>query len=309
MNKMKIMKIINFLTKQSKTGLILILINFSIMFVSCDKLPDEQFEKQVIMTRNGFVDRIIDSTGVTPLSVSISGTSILDKDLTVKIDVDTTALRLYNFDKFRFDLPLYYQTLPDSCYDLSNKTIIISKGNEYGTLPIKLNVGKIDKFKQYVLPLSVSSTSDYVIGQTDYKTILMHILLQNKFSGRYAMSGILHNTKEGDHSISMTRRLYMLDSKNCYFYAGNVDDENINRTDYIVKMTLNNDKTISLSASNADIYFKPDASAVSPKKTNVYEIMTEGSYKFYVSYGYADISVKGFPVAYTFRGELTFDMK
>jgi hypothetical protein len=90
----------------------------------CEDLPDEQFEKYVLFARNGFVDREFEYKDgeilTTDLSISVSGTSVLDHAVSVTIAEDPDTLALYNETRFGDETDDYYEVLPDTCYSFES---------------------------------------------------------------------------------------------------------------------------------------------------------------------------------------------
>ena len=275
-------------------------------FIACDNLPDEQFEKYVLITHNGFVDKelIYNSSKElnTEVSVSISGTSVLKQDVNVSIDTDAEALQKYNFEKYRNDEALYYNILPDGAYSFE-KNITVKAGKEYSTVPIKLDLTSIDMFKNYVLPISIKTTSDYNLSPGGYHTTLLNLIFKNSFSGNYSINGTLKGTSES-LSLSIRRILKVIDSNTCFAYMGNIDEEDLDRDKYIFTIKINEDKTLTLTGMNPETKFTPVESDWGEEKKNVMEI-TETEIRLYLTYSYIDSQDSVKPVKKTFTGYLS----
>lgn len=65
----------------------------------------------------------------------------------------------------------------------------IKKGDEYALLSVQFDLSRLDMFKDYVLPLEVSSVSDYEVGEPKYRKALFHLNILNNFSYVYTSSG------------------------------------------------------------------------------------------------------------------------
>ena len=122
---------------------------------SCDNLPDEQFDKYVLMTRNGFIDReiVYNASGkaTTEVSVSVSGSSDVAHDVEVEVEVYPDTLDQYNFEKFRTDSASYYDLAEH--YTIPNPKLTIRKGEAYGVFDVVFDVKQMDKYKDFVLSL------------------------------------------------------------------------------------------------------------------------------------------------------------
>ena len=88
-------------------------------------LPDELFVKRVVIAENGFQDLRVeypeDGTVNTQITISISGTSVLSKDVEAQVKVCPDTLDDYNYERFVQDTMLYYTLLPEDCYTLENE--------------------------------------------------------------------------------------------------------------------------------------------------------------------------------------------
>ena len=144
-----------------------------------------------VLNQNGFreydlnyVDANVRDTLIT---VAVNGSSKLDRDVRVDLAVNPDTLEGYNWEKYRNDRSLYYELLPEECYSFNGEGIIIKAGTEYTDVPISFNLDKIDKDKNFVLPISIVSTSEYRIGEPKYSTILMNVVLSNAYTGTYSL--------------------------------------------------------------------------------------------------------------------------
>ena len=235
---------------------------------SCsDGLPDEQFEKLVLLTKNGWIDQQINvlesNSGVIdiPIVASISGTSMNSENVTVSIDFDPDTLSGYNFEKYREQEDLYYNIIPSNAVSFESTTIDILKNEDRGLTSLKLDLSKItDKYKDYVIPIQIKSSSKYVLGENIYTKVMYHLLLQNSYSGNYSGNITVFKTKGSaevnDETQKITvasKSLYALSDSVCYFYAGQVDRSDVDREKYIVNMKILNDSTITFESDNVDL--------------------------------------------------------
>lgn len=288
----------------------------TLFFTSCDSLPEEQFEKYIIMTRNGVQERELayDATKstTTNVSISISGSAKIDRDVFVDVELNPDTLAAYNFDQFRYEEGLYYNILPDDCFEIPNKKALIKAGDEYGLLPVNINMEKMNKLKNYVLPLTVVNSSAYNLGKPIYRTILMKIILTNEYSGLYAGSAKIHDATEGtDLPYTKNRTLYTLDEKTCYMFGGNIEEKDKNRDKYIIKIHVNENNTLTLTSDNPGIVLTPSTPSVDKGINNI--TITEGEIsgkmgkeiKMNLNYSYKDLTNAAYPVTRTFTGTFT----
>ncbi len=301
-----------------KNRIIYIAALLCVWMVACDNLPDEQFEKYVILTRSGFQERsldyAVDGIITTDISASVSGTAIIDQDVQVSIKIDEEALAQYNFDKFREDLPLYYTLLPEDTYEMEGKVITIKAGDEYGLLPVKIDLSKLDKLKNYILPVTIISTSNYSVGNPQYTTLLMSVVLKNGFSGVYSgTANMVDNTLKENNKFTFTgsRTFYTIDENTCYFYAGNVSEQATNREKYKVEVKVNSDSTLTLKAMDPSVQL---IQAIPDKDKKVNIIIVEKSLTdsrpsvttvLKLQYQYKDLLNPLFPEDFNSDGDLS----
>jgi hypothetical protein len=229
----------------------------------------------------------------------------LASNVTVDLTVDIDTLEAYNFEKYRNSTALYYDLLPEDCYELESSSVTLEAGSEYTLLPITFNIDKIDKYEDYVLPLTISSASGASIGKAPYNTILMSIVLSNNYSGTYSSDAKLEDfTDRTTLNLTQNRKLRVIDHSTVYFYAGNVSEDDEDKSDYIVQMTVNEDSTLTLNALNPDIELEADESNIEDQINVVEQVVTADPKdhskeyvltKFYLSYEYKDISNPNFP--------------
>ena len=231
---------------------------------SCDNLPDEQFDKYVLMTRNGFIDReiVYNASGkaTTEVSVSVSGSSDVAHDVEVEVEVYPDTLDQYNFEKFRTDSASYYDLAEH--YTIPNPKLTIRKGEAYGVFDVVFDVKQMDKYKDFVLPLRIKSASDYLVSPKASRVMLMHILY-----------------------INLNRTLSVIDEQTCFTYIGNIETTDENKADYRLEISVNpTDSLITLNAPGLDLQQEPS------DRQNLKNVMVEDEteQRLYLQYSYVD---------------------
>lgn len=286
-----------------------------VMFVACENLPDEQFVKRIVFAKNGFQDIELvynEAAKVTPeLTVSISGTSVLGNDVNVTVKLDADTLNAYNVEKYRKDTILYYNLLPDSCYTVvNNGNITINAGEESTVLPIEFDLSKIDKYKDYVLPLAIVYASDYEIGESQYSKVLLHLNISNSFSGIYQPNDC--KIFEGDENVAWKTNFILkaINSNTCRFYAGGISENNKKRDMYIIEVTKQDDGKITYVAHDSEIGLALEDPARNTIEVTVTQDPLVHSKKTVVTsmrmnYSYTDISDPTNPIRRRFEGMLS----
>lgn len=276
-----------------------------VMFVSqsCDSLPEELFEKDVYLVKNGWIDLELNitETGIIeiPIAVGVSGTSQNSKTVKVGLDIASDLLSNYNYDKYRAETDLYYTELPEEAFTLSRE-IVISAGEDIATTTLRIDMSKLsDKYADYVLPLTINSTSEYVLGEAVRCNVLYHIVFKNKFSGTY--SGSLQgykvrnngNNDESDKVSIGKKTLYAISPDECFFYAGKYDRETKGRNNTIVTIRVNELDEVTLDSPNPDLDIRYYDNTDEPLSVSyTYDID-------YADYRYINVKTQ-FELSYTF---------
>ena len=243
------------------------LLSIAFNYSCSDGLPDEQFEKLVLLTKNGWIDKDINisESGIVeiPLATSISGTSSNMEDVEVSLGFDPDTLFNYNFGKYRKDSLLYYKNVPNSAVYFENTVVNIKKNNDSGVTKLIIDLNKItDKYKDYVIPVQILNTSRYVLANNIYTKALYHLQLKNDYSGTYTGSTIIYKTKgtaeinDEEQKVTISNKvLYALTDSTCYFYAGQIDRSSTDRDKYIVNVTFHKNGTITMNSAITALNF------------------------------------------------------
>lgn len=254
---------------------------------SCnDELDDELFEKTVLLTGNGWIDQelYLDESGLIaiPVVVSVNGTSGNDENVTVEVRLAPDTLNNYNFEKYRNQTGLYYQQPEDDAITFQDETITISAGELYGVSGLTLDLNTLaDRYADYVIPLEIANTSAYRIAEPEYSKALLHLVLKNSFSGNYTGEIAVYKTKadgSSDTGNKLTvgvKSLYALSGETCYFYAGQFDRTSVERDQFIVDVTIDDDDQVSLASPNADLDLQTEEATV---EVNSVEHSTDNRY-------------------------------
>lgn len=241
--------------------ILITIIALSGLLVACEDalVRGELFEKKVLINQNGFREyelnyfKAQNSTVDTTFCVAVSGTTDSDKDVTVTLDINADTLAGYNWDKFRNDKSRYYELLPEECYTMQTEGITIKAGDEYAEVPVTFHLDKFDKSKNYVLPVSIVSASEYTLAGSKFCTILMNAVLSNEYSGSFSLSGRIKEVEINESiDIRMTRTLRAEEKNSISLYAGNIAENKSNREDYRIMVTVNPDSSLSVTAVNPD---------------------------------------------------------
>ncbi len=307
-----------------------ILCSIAILTIFCacnDEWKDEQFEHYISfkapINSNG-VTRINlphTETGKTTyrLPVLVSGSTDNDRDITVKIGIDSDTLRVLNIARFASREDLWYKELPSQYYSFP-ETVNIKAGENIAYLDIEFSLDGLDLVDKWVLPLTIEDDPN---GQYQpnyrkhYRKALLRIMPFNDYSGTYGgnnLIGYLTDTGEGANEPLVKSQItaYTIDDESIFFYAGTIDESRQDRDKYKIKARfVPNSTKVELSCDNAEnngfkvnkqatSYFEEEMDPVRPylKKRTV--MIRDISYEF-EDYTLAP----GARIRYKFEGTLT----
>ncbi len=132
---------------------------------------------------------------VANVSIYVSGTTPVEKPVTVELEYDNDIIVEYNNRNFDQDFHLYAKELPTANYTLPEMSVIIRPENEnpYTGFPIEVNIDALDPSETYFIPLRIKSVSDYMASlEKDY--VLVQAFMKNEYATTktttyYLMSG------------------------------------------------------------------------------------------------------------------------
>lgn len=231
-------------------------ISLIVLFAGCENetspMDTDLFPSKVYIvgTRDQIVEREIELGNMIDtiaVSVAVSGSRPLNKDVTVTIKENIDEIDLYNQRNVSGE-DVQYQKLDDSIYSYPLQQLTIKAGEVYNTFPIHIKPESLQCDSLYMIPIRLNTISDYELSDND-TTVLVRLHLVNKYSGLYYVEGILKNTTNVTDSVmyKMTRNLVATDNGSTvrmYHYNNETKDY---RSTHTFKITINSDNTLSYS--------------------------------------------------------------
>lgn len=274
--------------------------------VSCqDELDDELFQKYSYIIQNGWKECEVkieeDNTGVLYIDFGVNGTSGNDKDIVLTIANDPDTLAGYNFDRFKYQTEAYFPELPQSCYTFDQESYTIPAGELIATAKVSIDLNNIENpYNDYVLPITITSSTGEPIGPDKYSKLLANIKFANKYSGSYSGNGKLTLEEGGDNTATEGAKLYAISPNTCFMYAGNAtaDTDPDNYKDYILNVTFADDDQITITDPSGALNFEQ----ITAKLTREYEYHATDT-RYYVEtsvltlkYRFKNLSLVGQPM-------------
>jgi hypothetical protein len=236
--------------------ILLFSLSLIILFAGCEKenspMDSELFPPKVYIVgaRDQIVERDIDLGNLMDtiaISVAISGSRPLSKDVTVTLIENMDEIALYNQRNVSGE-DVQYQKPADAIYSYPLEKLTIKSGQVYNTYPIHINPATLQCDSLYMIPLRLKSISDYELSDND-TTVLVRLHLKNQYSGLYYVEGVLKNTTNVNDSVmyKMSRNLVATDNGNTvrmYHFNNETKDY---RPTHTFKITINSDNSLSYS--------------------------------------------------------------
>lgn len=212
----------------------LLLLTVVLTAASCEQnlLEMEQYKK-VIYLKSGdnhiltYPYTMNDGVSTGYLTIGSGGTMPLEKDLQVKLALDTPALNKYNYRIFGNEYGKYAQLLDARYYESLNLDAVVPKGEVSATvaLPVALKVSALSPDTTYMIPVRIASVSDFEVNpEKDF--ILFRIGLENKYtsvvSRSYKMKGLKQVGSGAVSTITTTKVMQPLGSNRVRIFPENI---------------------------------------------------------------------------------------
>lgn len=132
----------------------------------------------------GVVDNVYDVNDITKnidtsIAINIASTQVLDRDVTVTVQVTPTIVTEFNTNH-----GTAYKSLPLANYSIENYTLTIPKGYRVGRLKIRLFFPKFNLDDTYALGLQIVNAPGLTISG-NFNKFLWSFNLRNAYDGLY----------------------------------------------------------------------------------------------------------------------------
>lgn len=300
-----------------------------IIAFSCNKeWKGEQFEHYVSFKAP------LDNVGVSPihvpynsdnsvrfeLPVIVSGSTNNQENLEVHISVDSDTLIQLNKERFQSRTDLYYKELLGRYYSFP-ETVTIPANENTALVHVDFNLGDIDLVDKWVLPLTIDKDDAYnyqVNPRKFYSKALLRIIPFNDYSGDYSGTSMKIYLKGEENDAAIVKSIvttYVVDDHTIFFYAGNVDEDNIDRGKYKIKAEFDErTRTVSFTTENPDMQFILNKEPVFSVEEVMDDVRPYLLHRYVtisnIDYNYTDYtSVEGGFITYTVRGSVIMERK
>lgn len=176
----------------------------SILFTSCeaiDPLSTEQYRKEIYIV--GAYNNVMaydlpyGENEEAYVSIAVSGSQRIDRDVTVKLRHNDEIISWYN-KKYMLDAPVKYQRLDPERINIPSWTTTIKAGEIYARLPFTVNSTGLHCDSLYAIGFEIESVSDYLKSENDTSLILT-LNLTNDYSGIYYLEATKNSLAENEN--------------------------------------------------------------------------------------------------------------
>lgn len=252
------------------------------------------------------------------LPVIVGGSQVNDRNLDVRIEVDNDTLADLNEARWKKRTDLYYKQLNDQYFELPSPSCHIPSGECVGLYDIKFKFNGLNLVDKWVLPLTIVDGPSYQANpRKNYRKALMRVMPFNDYSGGYSATSM--NVFIEDNTSAMTaasRTLFVVSENQCFFYAGVISEELIDREKYKIVLTFNEDGTMAAKAADPGNEMNFQVVGNPTYTTSMQEDATipylEHHYTtIYLKYKYNDVTTYGAstPIAYRAEGSMLMERK
>lgn len=299
-----------------------LLVGFAVVsFTACttnEIFNDEQYKKVIYLLSNDDLTFPIEHSlneeeTVGYVTIYVSGSNAIEKDVTVTLEHDDALLTEYNLLSFDLEKEKYAKELDKSRYTISNYTVTMKAGSEtpYVLFPIKIRANGLSPDSAYMIPLKIKEISGYEINPQKSR-VLYQAYIKNDFAEqltrRYLfMSGTRQEGNEKEIKIAGNKIMLPLAKRKVRVcaaieYADRPTLEQINKKSIVLEVAEK-----EVTSPSGRVYLPVNVTAyksenieveqisrieneekVSAQEANRY-VTVNGVKRFYLSYRYRTI--------------------
>lgn len=253
-----------------------------------------------------------------PLVISGSTTSLTDVNVHVAVDSDT--LKILNNERFQNRTDFYYRELSENYFSFP-ETVKIPAGENSALLNIDFRLQEIDLADKWVLPLTIVDNPSYNYTshpRKHYNKALLRIMPFNDYSGIYSGTALrMYLTGYQNEAAIVKSNIptYVVDENTIFFYAGMIDEQNIDRKKYKIFASFDDkNKTVTFTAEDPRINFRSTATSTFKVDEIMDEVRPYLLHRYItinnIEYTFTDYTtVPNNEISYTVKGSLMMERK
>lgn len=254
------------------------------------------------------------------LPLIVSGSTTNNSNLTVHVAVDPDTLQTLNYEQFQNRTDFYYKELESRFYSIP-ETAIIPAGENTSVMDIDFTLYDLDLADKWILPLTIVDGPSYgykAHPRKHYRKALLHIMPFNDYSGIYSGTGLKIFLGGYENEAPIVRNeipTFVVDDSTIFFYAGMIDEENIDRKKYKIYAHFDEEtKIVSFSAEDPNINFEAFGTAIFKVDEIMDDVRPYLLHRYItinnIDYVFTDYTtVPDKTISYTVRGSLIMERK
>lgn len=253
------------------------------------------------------------------LPVIVGGSTENTEDLDVKIAVDPDTLPALNEARWKLRTDLYFQELKEQHYEFLSPVCHIPAGQSTGTFDIKFKFSGLDLVDKWVLPLTIVDDPSYKPNpRKNYRKALLRVLPFNDYSGTYSATSMnVYLSDNTNPMVTDARTMFVVSENQCFFYAGVISEELIDREKYKVVLTFNEDGTLSVNAADPNNEMELEVTSTPTwssrvRQDDVSSYIDHHYITVNLAYSYKDVTTyknQNYKIPYRAEGTMTMERK
>ncbi len=237
----------------------------AVLLSACETIfyDEEQYRKEIYIVSgdNNITGQeyTFGDESVGYLSVYAGGTTSIDTDVDVELEVYSDYLRNYNQRTYGDTYSSYVQELDPDYYSVESwkTTLKAGSGNPYVKFPIKVNVNDISLDETYYIPIRIKSVSNYMISE-DKQNVLYRIYVKNDYATTksttyYTMNGTEQTYSEANGEFTAQGVATAVNSTKSFIPTGEQSVRMLPSTNYSTTASVVRNQSVNVTVHPDEI--------------------------------------------------------
>ncbi len=237
----------------------------AVILSACETIfyDEEQYRKEIYIVSgdNNITGQeyTFGDESVGYLSVYAGGTTSIDTDVDVELEVYSDYLRNYNQRTYGDTYSSYVQELDPDYYSVESwkTTLKAGSGNPYVKFPIKVNVNDISLDETYYIPIRIKSVSNYMISE-DKQNVLYRIYVKNDYATTksttyYTMNGTEQTYSEANGEFTPQGVATAVNSTKSFIPTGEQSVRMLPSTNYSTTASVVRNQSVNVTVHPDEI--------------------------------------------------------
>lgn len=254
------------------------------------------------------------------LPLIVSGSTPNNKDMTVRVAVDSDTLNSLNLERFQSRTDLYYKELESHFFSIP-ESVKISAGEISSEMNINFTLKDIDLADKWLLPITIleDNSNNYIPNpRKNYKKALLRIMPFNDYSGYYSGTALKFYLKGYETESAIVKNdipTYVVDENTIFFYAGMIGEDDFYRKNYKINVHFDRESNVvTFSPNDPKINFEANGTATYKVDEFMDEVRSYLLHRYItinnIDYTFTDYTTApGNNISFTVRGSMIMERK